>query len=167
MADDTYAGRGINRIWCGGNKYDDIGVCEGTLKPGQPVIKGTSANQITQAAEDALNVLGIAEVQDTKDIDTAITAGTDVHFYPLGLGSFCYCVIQANIEDIVKGDKLTVAAESGKFRGHPDDLTIDIAGADTVTKDTFTGYREQPSYVTAWETLSKDASNDKIIKVKV
>lgn len=152
-----------NRGFCRAAK-----VSEGTLYPGQPCIKGTAAHQVTQAAEDALNVIGVVEVQDNVDPDTAIVAASDIYtIYYLTTSAIVYGMIMANIEAIVQGDRLTVASESGKWRGHPDDLTIDVAGADTVTKNTFTGYREQASSVMAMDTLAKDASDDNYIAVMV
>ena len=116
MADDTFAGKGWNSV-LRANRPSYVQcdrVVEATLYPGQPAIKGTSAHQLTQAAEDALNVVGVPECQNSVDIDTAMVAGSDIEdFYYLTSCAIVAGYIQANKEAIVMGDRLTVSDLDG------------------------------------------------------
>ena len=179
MADQDYDDYGYNSIIYKNRHLADIcvGVIESTgAKPGYPCIKGTADKQIQKATEDATNVLGIflEPIAEDKDIDTAYTAGDVARYVSLqSKGVHVHVPILKNTAAIAKGDKLTVASTPFDWTLHPDDLDALIpTGGSTVKATTaapsctISGFRDNPSFIIAWESLGQ-TNNERIIEAVI
>ena len=173
MTDETLASRNAGKVIV---SHEDKAVirdkvAEATCPyPGYGVIKGTADHQVVVATEEHQALYGIC-LEDRyggKGTGTIFTAADPVKILTGGACTFLV-LIQANIAAISMGQKIVCAAEAGKFKAHPDDLAV-ATGASTVLSTaptaTFTGYRNNCSYLIAEETLAKDTSDDNWIEAR-
>ena len=174
MAKETYASKNISSI-IRANEHKAVKewwYIEGTPLPGAMLKEGSSTGYLAACSEEDTQGthLLLERPDEDCDIDTAVTDGDYMPCLNLAMskGVVVAIHIDANIADIKKGDELVVASDVNYFKVHPNDLAVDLTTTGSaVATSALTGYRKRPTSLIARESLTKDASDDKIIEAVV